>query len=122
MYEYLAVLRAPEDIHDGDSCRLSVDVGFGIWLERLDVRLLGIDCPELGRPDGLGERARDFVIAWFGGHAGPYVVRTAKDRTEKYGRMLATVTAPDGAELAADLLAADLAKPYDGHGPRPVWP
>ncbi len=119
MYEYLAALVS---VHDGDTLRLDCDLGFDVHLPRLDVRLLGIDCPELGRPDGLGERARDFVIAWFGVHAGPYVVRTVKDRTEKFGRWLATILAPDGANLAADLLAAGLAKPYDGHGPRPAWP
>lgn len=119
MYEYSAVLVS---VHDGDSCRLDCDLGFDIHHASLDVRLLGIDCPELRRPDGLGEMARDFVVGWFGVHPGPYVIRTVKDRTEKFGRMLATVTAPDGAALVPDLLAAGLAKPYGGSGPRPTWP
>lgn len=119
MYEYAATLVS---IHDGDTLRLDVDLGFDVHHAALDVRLLGIDCPELGRPDGLGERARDFVVAWFQRHPGPYVLHTVKDRQEKYGRYLAAITASDGAALVDDLVAGGLAKPYDGHGPRPVWP
>lgn len=119
MYEYAAALVA---VHDGDTLRLDVDLGFDIHHAALDVRLLGIDCPELKRPDGLGERARDFVVAWFAQHTGPYAIRTMKDRQEKYGRFLATVAAADGVDLAGALIVAGLAKPYDGRGPRPVWP
>jgi micrococcal nuclease len=122
MYEYSATLRSDSDVHDGDTFWLDVDLGFGIHLVRLDVRLLGVDCPELRRSDGLGETARDFVVAWFAQHSGPWVIQTVKDHTEKYGRYLAQIMAPDGASLAPDLLAAGLAKPYDGKGPRPIWP
>jgi micrococcal nuclease len=119
MYEYAAVLRS---VHDGDTVRLDVDLGFDIHHAALDVRLLGIDCPELGRPDRRGEQARDFTNAWFYGHAGPYRLTTVRDRVDKYGRYLATIAAPDGAVLASDLLGAGLAKPYSGNGPRPVFP
>jgi len=119
VFQYRATVR---QVHDGDTLRLDVDLGFDIHHASLDVRLLGIDCPELGRPDGLGERARGFVVAWFAKHGTQCVIETVRDQTEKYGRYLATIVSADGADLIADLQAAGLAKPYDGHGPRPVWP
>lgn len=119
MYEYLASLVS---VHDGDTYRFNVDLGFDIHHVALDVRLAGFDCPELGRPDQLGETARDFVVTWFAGHAGPYVLMTLKDHTEKYGRYLGIIHAPGDHDLAADLVEVALAKPYNGHGPRPSWP
>jgi micrococcal nuclease len=119
MYEYTAALVS---VHDADTLRLDVDLGFDIHHASLDVRLLGIDCPELRREDGRGEIALAWVVAWFAEHPGPYVIRTVKDHQEKYGRYLATVTAADGATLIEDLLAAGMAKPYSGRGPRPTWP
>jgi micrococcal nuclease len=121
MYEYAADV---VQVHDGDTMRFNVDLGFDIHHASLDVRLAGIDCPELGRPDHLGEDARQFVLTWFQDNPGPYVLRTIKDHTEKYGRYLATVQAMDMPLrwLIIDLLTAGLAKHYDGHGPRPTWP
>lgn len=118
MYEYTATLVS---VHDGDTFCLDVDLGFDIHHVALDVRLAGFDCPELARPDGLGEKARDFVVAWFGANGPTVTVHTMKDRTEKYGRYLAIVIGAGGSDLAHDLVQADLAKPYDGHGPKPEW-
>jgi endonuclease YncB( thermonuclease family) len=118
LYEYLASLVS---VHDGDTYRFDVDLGFDIHHANLDVRLAGFDCPELGRPDGLGEKAREFVIAWFAGHSRPYRLMTIRDHTEKYGRWLGVIHA-GGADLAADLVQGGLAKPYSGRGPRPAWP
>src|SRR5439155_15705096 len=92
MYEYQATLVS---VHDGDTLRMWVSLGFSIHYLTPEptlppsLRVYGYDAPELGRPDGLGEQARDAVIAWFAANAGPYRLTTIKDRADKYGRILA---------------------------------
>jgi endonuclease YncB( thermonuclease family) len=119
MYEYTGKIL---EIHDGDTIRIDLDLGLQIHQVNLDCRFYGVDAPELGRPDGLGEKARGEIVAWLTKHPGPYVMATIKDRTEKYGRyLLEAITAADGRELIGDLLAAGFLKPYTGHGPKPEW-
>lgn len=126
MYEYLASLIS---VHDGDTLRMSVDLGFSIHYltpaETLPpaLRLYGADAPELGRTDGLGEKARDALSAWFADHLGPYRLQTVKDRGDKYGRILAlAIIAADHHDLIGDLTVAGWLKPYFGVGPKPTWP
>jgi micrococcal nuclease len=119
LYNYAATLLA---VHDGDTLRLNIDLGFRLHNEDMDMRLFGVDAPELKRPDKLGEKARDAIKAWFVDHSGPYVLTTVLDRTEKYGRYLAkSITAKDKHELIADQIAAGFLKPYTGKGPKPLW-
>lgn len=127
MYEYLATLTG---VHDGDTISMDIDVGFSIHFltpqtgnSPQSFRFHGMDAPELGRPDKLGEQARDAVSKWFTVHAGPYRVITYKDHTEKYGRyLLLTVLAMDNSELINDQRLAGYLKPYIGYGPKPIWP
>lgn len=120
VYEYGAQVLS---VHDGDTLRLDVDLGFRQHYVGMDIRLAGVDAPELGRADHLGEQARDALDEWVASHPGPYRVTTTKDRQEKYGRFLvAALLAPDGHELLVDQAAAGWLKPYAGSGPKPSWP
>ncbi|SRR6266566_5815512 len=108
---------------------MNVDLGFSIHYLTPEptlppsLRLYGYDAPELGRVDGLGEQARDAMVAWFAAHPAPFLLRTVKDRGDKYGRILAEqIVAGDGRELINDLIVAGWLKPYLGVGPKPVWP
>jgi endonuclease YncB( thermonuclease family) len=67
-----------------------VDCGFGIWTANQSLRLLGIDAPELGKPGGI--EARDYLrkLVPVGSSV---VIRTVKDENDKYGRLLANITA-----------------------------
>jgi micrococcal nuclease len=120
MYEYQARVLS---VHDGDTMRLDVDLGFNVHNINMDMRVSGFDAPELGRSDKLGEIARDAVLAWLASHIGPYLILTRKDQAEKYGRyLLARVLAVDGHDLIADQIAAGFLKPYSGTGAKPTWP
>ena len=108
VYEYRArVVR----VIDGDTLELTLDVGFRLTLTD-HFRLAGLNCPELPTPEGKAAAA--FTADWL--HAAdaldpwPLVVRTERDRREKYGRLLATVL-HGGQSLNAALLAAGRAKP-----------
>jgi len=120
MYDYLAGVVS---VHDGDTLRLNIDLGFKVHNEDMDIRLFGVDAPELKRPDRLGEHSRDALKKWLVDHPGPWVVTTIKDHSEKYGRyLIRTFTAADKHELIADQKAGGFLKPYSGDGPKPVWP
>ena len=55
MYEYKCkILR----VVDGDTVDIDIDLGFGIWMHRERVRMMGIDTPE--------SRTRDLVEKAFG--------------------------------------------------------
>ena len=86
MYTYNAkVIR----VIDGDSCVVSVDLGFRINYE-IKLRLAGISAPEVRgpeRPEGL--KSRDFLRSLILGKE--VQVRTMKDSQEKYGRYLADI-------------------------------
>lgn len=121
MYEYRALVLA---VVDADTLRLEVDLGLDIR-HRLTVRLAGVDAPELATD--AGKAALQFTRSWLAAHAlvpGVHatenafelIVRTHKDKREKYGRYLADVFAGEHC-LNLDLVNAGHARPYDG-GPR----
>ncbi len=111
-----AVLR----VIDGDT----IEVAAAIWLDQVvtvRVRLRGADAPELGgarcEPErALAIRARDRLAAL----AGARVTLTEIGRDKYAGRVDATVTGPDGSDLAARLVAEGLARAYEG-GRRAGW-
>jgi len=112
MYEYEAVVRS---VYDGDTIRADVSCGFGIWTSNQSLRLLGIDAPELGKPGG--KEARDYLRTLLPVGAS-VIIRTVRDETEKYGRLLATITATgiDGAayNVNQQMISDGHAVPYFG--------
>jgi len=113
MYEYQATIRS---IYDGDTCRADIDLGFGIWTANQQLRLIGIDAPEMGTTEG--KQARDYLRELM--PVGTTVrLRTHKDEAEKYGRWLAEIylTEPAGTDVNQTMVLTGHAVPYDG-GPR----
>lgn len=106
MYEYRATLVS---VVDGDTVRFLVDLGCDVHIG-MTVRVLGVNAPEMSTD--AGKRAKVWAQQWFSGR--PIVtLNTVKDKREKYGRYLATITAPDGAVFNSDLVAAGMAVPYN---------
>lgn len=117
MYEYHArIIR----VVDGDTVEADLDLGCDVHVN-LMLRLLGINAPEHGTTEGevASVSLRGLVGAYSEG--GRLLVRTEKDRTEKYGRYLATLVGwhSDGTEQSLNVRMIELghAVPYDG-GPR----
>lgn len=84
MYEYSATLIR---VVDGDTIWVDLDLGLDIH-HSIDLRLAGINAPEMKTYEG--KAARGALIELLN-RAGPMVVRTQKDKQEKYGRYLAVV-------------------------------
>jgi micrococcal nuclease len=88
MHEYKCkILR----VVDGDTVDVDIDLGFGIWMHKERVRLLGIDTPESRTRDKeekkFGLLSKEYVKSHYpvGSMA---ILRTHKDKTGKFGRIL----------------------------------
>ena len=76
------------DCYDGDTCKLEIDLGFGIKMLKT-CRLYGINTPELRGSEEtkqLGLEARDFLRSNILNKE--VILHTIKDKNGKYGRLL----------------------------------
>lgn len=107
-----------DDVVDGDTLDLSVDLGFGVFY-KMRVRLYGVNTPETRTTDSVekaaGLAAKDFTKQWAKNNPEIYV-KTIKDKKEKFGRILAEVYPDDSGSdtLNKQLIANGLAKEYYG--------
>jgi micrococcal nuclease len=100
-------------VYDGDTVTVDIDCGFDIWRMGVKLRLYGIDTPEIRgveRPEGL--IAKQFVCDLL--PVGERViVQTFRDKTGKFGRLLATIWTDDhGKSVNRRLLEGGFADPY----------
>lgn len=107
------------NIHDGDTLRCDIDLGFNVILKNRTVRLWGINAPELATP--AGKAARDYLAETLPAGS-TFTLCSHEDQTEKYGRILGSIylTNPlfDGPTVNDDLVTKGYATPYTGKGPR----
>ena len=90
-YEYSAAVTSSSaryPIYDGDTVRLDIDCGFGIWKRNTVCRLYGIDKTEMrGADRESGTKSRDALREILSTEE-KVRIRTHKDKTVKYGRYL----------------------------------
>ena len=109
-----------EEVHDCDTVRLSVDLGFDHTQRRVTLRLHGCNARELSEPGGM--EARNFLRNLLPVGT-PVLIRSIKN--DKYGgRYNALLALPDGRDVVTLLLKAGYVAAWDGSGTRPVpaWP
>jgi micrococcal nuclease len=114
MYEYrVKIVR----IIDGDTVDVDIDLGFGIWIHKERVRIMGIDTPE--------SRTRDLVEKLFGLAAkkrleellGEYsILRTIKPgkNDDKFGRILGDFIDDAGRFVTKIMMEEGHCVPYYG--------
>lgn len=97
---YRGVVR---DWHDGDTCHVDLDLGFGIQLTApLSCRIFGINAPELNTDAGKDALAFAKNICPPATH-----VMVTSHGWDKYGgRFDGTLELPDGTDFAKHMLAA----------------
>jgi micrococcal nuclease len=79
-----------QSVYDGDTCRVDIDLGLGIWIRNEKLRLVRINAPEMTGPEkAKGEVSRDFLRELIDGRE--VIIETLKDRRGKYGRYLAEI-------------------------------
>lgn len=113
MYTYRAKVKR---VIDGDSVVIDIDLGFDTWIKDQNVRLYGIDTPEVRTKDPLekkhGKLAKQFVEQVLP-EGSDVRITTVKD-DDKFGRVLAIIRNSAGMDVAQELLQERLAVPYDG--------
>lgn len=99
---------------DGDTFIADLDLGLDTWRMSARVRLAHIDAPEIDTAAGVvALHALTDLLA-------STVVRVVSmDYQERYGRILATVTLPDGKDAGETLIAEGFARAWEGKGPKP---
>jgi len=109
-------------VADGDTIKTTLNLPCPLCY--VSIRILGIDTPEstyLAKcPAELakGLEAKLFLTNLVKGH-GTMTVRDVK--WDKYGGRIDAIVEIDNKNVADLLLAAGLAKPYTGQGPKPNW-
>jgi len=105
-----AVPAVVERIIDADTIVVRADLGWRISL-KTSVRLFGCNAPVVGSAEG--QAALHFVTALLQpGDEVTLVSHKLLGSTDKYGRVLASITLPDGRDLSTLLLQGDYATPY----------
>jgi micrococcal nuclease len=114
MYEYrCTVLR----VVDGDTVDVDIDLGFGVWIRKERVRIMGIDAPESRTSDAVeklfGLAAKKRLGEILGETA---ILRTQKPgkSDEKFGRILGDFVADDGKMITEILIEEGHCVPYFG--------
>lgn len=99
---------------DGDTFVADLDLGLDTWRMSARVRLAHIDAPPIDSAPGLQalQGLTDLLAS--------SVVRVVSmDYQERYGRILATVTLPDGRDAGTVLIDEGFARAWEGKGPKP---
>jgi micrococcal nuclease len=87
LFHYTAFVQS---VYDGDTCRVDIDLGLGIWIRNEKLRLIRINAPEMtGSDKARGEASRDFLRELIDGRE--IIIETLKDQRGKYGRYLAEI-------------------------------
>lgn len=99
------------DIHDGDTIKVDIDLGFGITLKNQTFRFFGINAPEIhGETKTAGLKTTAYVQQVLKDKE--IIIFTIKDEKEKFGRWLGRIFYHDGndwVDLNSELINKGLA-------------
>ena len=117
MYEYkVKVLR----VVDGDTVDVDIDLGFGVWLRKERVRIMGIDTPESRTRDkvekafGLASKAKLKELLKNGAILKTQVSKKGEDMKGKFGRILGDFILEDDRKVTEVLIEEGHAVAYFG--------
>ena len=105
---------------DGDTVDVDIDLGFGIWLKKERVRIMGIDTPESRTSDKVekvfGLAAKNRLSSLLGAEAilQTQVSKKGEDMKGKFGRILGDFRAADGRLVTEIMIAEGHCVPYFG--------
>lgn len=119
MYEYRCIIT---NVVDGDTVDVDIDLGFGVWMRDERVRVVGIDAPESRTSDKeekmFGIAAKQYVASKIPVGSNQ-VIRTTKDKTGKFGRILGDFVIDD-TTLTEKMLKNHHAVPYKGQSKKEI--
>lgn len=121
MYEYRCTILK---VIDGDTVDIDIDLGFGVWLRKERIRLMGIDTPE--------SRTRDDIEKVFGLASKAFVeeklpigssqiLKTFKDEEGKFGRILGDFILEDDGSLVETMIEEGYGVHYYGQSKDAIY-
>lgn len=106
------------DIHDGDTLRADIDLGFGVVLKNQTFRFFGINAPEIyGDTKTAGMKTTAYVQEVLADK--DVIIMSLKDEKEKFGRWLGKIyyhNGEDWVNLNQELIDKGLAVKYMDDG------
>ena len=101
-------------VYDGDTFKINLNCSMAVYCEKVPVRVLGVDTPEIKgkteREKKLAEQAKAFTKDFLA--QGP--ISLSNCTRDKYFRLLCNVTNGQGKNLAQELIKAKLGYSYYG--------
>ena len=101
-------------VYDGDTFKINLNCSLALYCEKVPVRVLGVDCPEMkGKTEKekqLARKAKDFTKNFLDN--GPISLTDCS--RDKYFRLLCKVKNSQGQNLADELIKRDLGYKYYG--------
>lgn len=114
------IVSAVNAVHDGDTITVTINKWPAVIGDKVSVRVANIDTPEINgsclAEKELAQKAKQFTLNFITTDKRIYLRKMKRD---KYFRILADVSV-SGKYLSQELIAAGLAKPYDG-GKKESW-
>ena len=109
---------------DGDTVDVDIDLGFGVWMKNQRIRMYGIDAPESRTSNQTekqyGVASKRFLEGMCDDKNG-LVLRTHKDKTGKFGRILGDFLIEDKS-LGDIMVDKSLAVRYNGENKEEMGP
>ena len=105
---------------DGDTVDVDIDLGFGVWLKKERVRIMGIDTPESRTRDkvekkfGLASKAKLKELLKNGAILKTEVSKKGEDMKGKFGRILGDFILEDDRRVTEVLIDQGHAVAYFG--------
>ena len=101
-------------VYDGDTFKINLNCSLAVYCEKVPVRVLGVDCPEIkGKTEKekqLAQKAKAFTKNFLDN--GPISLTNCS--RDKYFRLLCEVKNSQGQNLADELIKRDLGYKYYG--------
>ena len=101
-------------VYDGDTFKINLNCSLAVYCEKVPVRVLGVDCPEIkGKTEKekrLAQKAKAFTKNFL--EKGP--ISLSNCSRDKYFRLLCDVTNAQGQHLAQELIKHNLGYEYWG--------
>ena len=101
-------------VYDGDTFKINLNCSLAVYCEKMPVRVLGVNCPEIkGKTEKekkLAQQAKAFTKNFLDN--GPISLTDCS--RDKYFRLLCTVKNAQGQNLADELIKHNLGYAYDG--------
>ncbi len=101
-------------VYDGDTFKINLNCSLAVYCEKVPVRVLGVDCPEIKgkteREKQLAQQAKAFTKKFLDN--GP--ISLTNCGRDKYFRLLCSVKNAQGQNLADELIKHNLGYQYYG--------